>query len=438
VQASLRSPIQKIMVSLVCLALTGSYAVRVVRMYLAGVAASSYRASDLESAVRLAPENAEYAHALGLQLSASPDNYARAIANLERAVALNPQNGSYWLDLASVYQLAGEPERQRPALESALAAEPNNPDVSAEAANYFLADGDTARSLSLLRRTLQQDPSAAESLLPVFWRVTQDPKMLLEQAVPPDVDNQMAFLRLATAQNDPAIAREAWDGVIASKQAVAPQLTFFYFEYLIHNHDIAELKRSWSALGHSAASIVDYQPGENRIVNGGFELPVLNAGLDWRYEAVEHVNSSVEESDVHSGTRALHLFYDGNASYDAGWREYVIVEPGAAYQFSAWVKSDNILSSSGPRFSMADAITGAPLFLSDDVLDTHPWQEIHGHFQVPAGTDLAEIKITRWPANTKIRGEVTVDDIRLFPDETSNAVHDRPGEKPALVRTSPQ
>jgi len=416
--------------SLVCVALAGFYGARVVRVYLAGVAASSYRAADLERAARLAPGNAEYAHALGLQLSTSPENYARAIASLERAVALNPQNGAYWLDLASVYQLAGEPQRQRPALESALAAEPNNPDVSAEAANYFLAGGDIARSLSLLRRTLQQDPSAAESLLPVFWRATQDPKMLLENAVPPDPDNQLAFLRVATMQNDPAAAREAWEGLLASKQTFAPQRSFFYFEYLIHSHSIAELSRSWSALGHSVASIAEYQPGANRIVNGGFELPVLNAGLDWRYEAVEHVNSSVEESAVHGGTRALHLYYDGNASYNAGWREYIIVEPGAGYQFSAWVKSDNILSSSGPRFSIADAITGAPLFLSDDVLDTHPWQEIRGHFQAPTGTDLAEIRITRAPANTKIRGDVTIDDIRLVRDEADDA-H---GDNPTLVR----
>ncbi len=437
-QASLRSPLQKLLVSLVCLALTGLYAARVVRTYLAGVAANSYRAADLERAARLAPGNAEYEHALGLQLSTSPENYPRAITSLERAVALNPQNGAYWLDLASVYQLAGEPERQRPALESALAAEPNNPDVAAEAANYFLADGDTARSLSLLRRTLRQDPSAAESLLPVFWRAIGDPKMLLEKAIPPDADNQLAFLHLATTQNDPDAARAAWEGLLASKQPFAPQRGFFYFDYLIHDHDVAELERGWKELGRNSASIADYQPGENRIVNGGFELPVLNAGLDWRYEAVEHVTSSIEENDVHSGTRALHLFYDGNASYNAGWREYVIVEPGAAYQFSAWVKSDNILSSSGPRFSIADAITGVPLFLSEDVLDTHPWREIRGRFQIPAGTDLAEIRITRAPANSKIHGDVMIDDIRLVRDESGDAAHDPAPGHPDLDRKAPQ
>jgi hypothetical protein len=413
VQTYLRSPSQKIVAGLFLLGIAGIYGARVLRTYIASTAAISYRIADLERVVHLAPGNAEYAHALGLQLSTSPENYPQAIASLERAVALNPQNGAYWLDLASVCQLAGQPQRQHEALESALVAEPNNPDVSAEAANYFLAGGDIARSLSLLRRTLEQDPAAAESLLPVFWRATRDAKMLLEYAIPPDPDNRLVFLRLATVQNDPTAAHETWEYLLASKQPFAPQQGFFYFEYLIHNNNVAELARSWSALGRRANGVRDYQPGENRVVNGGFELPVLNAGLDWRYEAVEHVSSSIEQAEAHSGTRALRLVYDGDASYDAGWSQYVLVEPGATYEFAAWIKSSDILSSSGPRFAIVDPSTGATFFLSDDVLDTHPWQKIQGQVQIPDGVSLAEIKITRAPANSKIRGEVIVDDVRL-------------------------
>ena len=60
-----------------------------------------------------------------------------------------------------------------------------------------------------------------------------------------------------------------------------------------------------------------------------------------------------------------------------------------------------------------DAYSGANLLLTDDVLDTHPWQEIKGAVRVPADTELVVVKIVRAPANTRIRGRVWIDDLRL-------------------------
>jgi ABC-type iron transport system FetAB ATPase subunit len=73
-----------------------------------------------------------------------------------------------------------------------------------------------------------------------------------------------------------------------------------------------------------------------------------------------------------------------------------------------------MISSSGPRIAIVDALQRMPdLLLTDDVLDTHPWQEINGVFHVPAETELFAVKITRAPANTRIRGRVWIDDLRL-------------------------
>jgi len=47
------------------------------------------------------------------------------------------------------------------------------------------------------------------------------------------------------------------------------------------------------------------------------------------------------------------------------------------------------------------------------VLDTHPWQEIKATLRVPADTGLVALRIVRAPANTRIRGRVWIDDLRL-------------------------
>jgi hypothetical protein len=408
----LRSSSRNIACLLIFASVVAIYAFGVIRTYVAQEAAQSNEVNDLQRAARLIPQNAQFAHALGLQLSNSPQDYDRAITNLRRAATLDPDNGDYWLDLASVYQLAGEPLDRNSSLEAAVSAEPNNPDITAEVANYYLVGGETARALPLLRRALEKDPSAAASLLPAFWRATRDPRLLLDEAIPPNPELQIAFLRLLVEQNESSGAAETWRHLLASGQAFQPQLCLFYFDYLIREHDVTALAQDWSDLARVVPSLQAYLPSDNLIVNGSFEQPLLYAGLDWRYDTAEHVSAGIDNQTAHSGTHSLHVSYDGGAAYEAGWQEFVPVQPGE-YEFSAWIKSQDILSSSGPRFSITDKYTGAGIFLSDDILDTHTWQKVEGRLRVPAATNLLSIKISRAPANTRIRGEVWIDDLRL-------------------------
>ena len=101
-----------------------------VRVYLARRSADSSQVEGLKRAIRLVPDNAEFPHLLGLRLSASDQDDDGAIANLRKAVTLNPNSGRYWLDLAAVYQVTGNVEKQNEAVQSALDAEPGNPEVA--------------------------------------------------------------------------------------------------------------------------------------------------------------------------------------------------------------------------------------------------------------------------------------------------------------------
>ena len=74
----------------------------------------------------------------------------------------------------------------------------------------------------------------------------------------------------------------------------------------------------------------------------------------------------------------------------ARWAQLVLIAPASA---------DFIARLAGGR--------------ADDLLATHPWQEIKGSLRVPDGTNLLAVKIVRAPANTRIRGRVWIDDLRL-------------------------
>ena len=109
--------------------------------FAASVFASHSDLAKLERAVRLSPGNADYRHRLGTFLAFGPGDPQAAVESYRSAVALNPYDASYWLDLAAADQVTGDLDGQRAALDRALAAEPTAPDVAWRAANYFLVDG---------------------------------------------------------------------------------------------------------------------------------------------------------------------------------------------------------------------------------------------------------------------------------------------------------
>ena len=403
---------------LICLGTLSIYVGRVAAVYLAQRSADSPQVESLERAIRLAPDNAEFPHLLGLRLSGADQDDFGAIANFRKAVTLNPNRGRYWLDLALVYQATGNFEKENEALQSALNAEPGNPEIAAEAGESFLVAGDANRALPLFHRALEQNPEAAKTILPVCWRETHDANLLLAKAIPANPELQLTFLRVLTGEEEPAAANDVWQHIVAAHKSFQPQLSFFYFDSLLKQQDAARFDRAWHELAALVPAMQAYLPNEsatsgNLIVNGGFEQPLLNSGFDWRHETADHIAAGLDDKVVHSGTHSLSLSYDGNPAYEAGWTQFVPVQSNADYEFSAWIKSENVTTSSGPRIAIVDAFSGASLLLTDDVLDTHPWQQIKGRLRVPAETELIAVRITRAPANTRIRGRIWIDDLRL-------------------------
>jgi tetratricopeptide (TPR) repeat protein len=408
-----RPIIRKALLVLVCIGIVSLYINRVARVYLAQRSAGSGQLSGVERAIHLVPGNAEFHDLLGLQLSASDQDNDRAAASLRTAVMLNPNRARYWLDLAAVYQVTGDIEKQNEAVQNALDAEPGDAEVRAEAALFFLVAGNADRALPLFRQALVQNPEAAATILAACWRETRDANLILTSVIPDNPQLELQFLGMLTQQNESSPARQVWQYVMASHRPFQPGLSFFYFNYLLNEHDVAGFGQAWRDLAGVAPSLQSYLPNENLIVNPGFEQHLLNSGRDWRYEPADHISAGIDDAVAHSGSRALSLSYDGNPGYDAGWKQLIPVEPGAEYELSVWIKSENIISSSGPRVAIVDAYSGANLLLTDDVLDTHPWQELKGTLRVPTTIELIAVKIIRSPANTRIRGRVWIDDLRL-------------------------
>lgn len=390
------------------------YAGLTVQPFRAAHAAAVPSRENLQRAAQLEPSNAEYHDRLGENLMYAGDDPQAAIPELNRAVDLDPYAARYWVDLANAYMVAGRAREQRESLERAVLAEPTTPDVAWEAANFFLLQGDRDQALHNFRVVVANDPEKVEKAIQLCWRAAEDPNVVLDQALPPRPDLYFSFLNLLMQGQNTAAAETVWNRLVALKQPFTIKLAFPYVQFLLMQREVQSAQNAWQQLARMSPTLAPYlRTHANLVVNPGFEQKILDGGFDWLYRPNPHVDLTIDTNEFHSGARSLSIAFDGQNPPNAGLFQFVPVKPNTDYAFSAAYRTEDILSASGPRFSVTDAYTGASYVLTDDFLGTHSWQLQQAQFRTGPGTELLLLTVTRQPGSPLIRGKMWIDDFEL-------------------------
>ena len=132
-------------------------------------------------------------------------------------------------------------------------------------------------------------------------------------------------------------------------------------------------------------------------------------------DSYSQVDVSLDTSQFHSGTRALRFVFSGPAFSDSGVSQYVPVEPNVRYRLSSFVKSEDIVSASGPRIVVQDYYNNQVLASTEDLLSTSGWRQLVADFAAGPETRLIAIKVMRVPGNPLIKGTFWMDDLKLTP-----------------------
>ncbi|MGH9540139.1 MAG: carbohydrate binding domain-containing protein [Terriglobales bacterium] len=373
--------------------------------------------ASLQRAVRWQPGNAEYRDRLGryfFLVEQSPD---AAVQSYRAAVDLNPHQARYWFDLAGAYQLLGNLNEQKQALERALSADPNTPDYAWEAGNFYLVQGDTQKALREFRVVMENDPYLPPAALQLCWRVKPDIDALLREVVPPQMSVYSNFLNLLISKKETAATAKVWAQMVQMHQPLESHFVFDYLRYLIAQQEVDQARTVWQQAA-SMCGLSAYQPSpENLVVNGDFSLNVLNGGFDWLYQQSKEVALALDPTQSHGGHRSLLVTFDARAVNDAGIRQLVPVAPATTYDFSAYFKAEDIQGAGGPRFILQDLYTEATYFTSDELKNADFWKEASGSFTTGPATKLLVVRIERDPPGLPIRGKLWIDDVRLSKQE---------------------
>lgn len=401
--------------ALVLLVLLALYGAATTRLFRAHIAIASNSLEGLETGVRLAPGNADYARLLARTRTLGQLDFPRGIAEYQRALSLNPYSSRGWLDLAAAYQMTGDSKRQSEAMQRAVQVDPTTPSVAWEVATFYIVQGDVEKAAPHYRTVLSSQGSETRAVLEVLWPASnQNASLILDKVLPPNSRAHLDFLRFAAEQKHVAAANQIWDRLLTLPGPIAAAEMLPYFQLLL---EVREEKRALSAWKQSVAlqpGMAVYQPkADNLIINGDFEEELLGGGLEWNFLRHYSVELKVDSLEFHSGNHSLSATFDQGYAPSVGLTQFVPVEGGGEYQFSVFTKGDGLTTASGPRLSVSDAYTGERFFLSEDQRGTTAWKQIESVFRVGPGTRLLKIEVVREPFQSLIRGKLYLDDFSL-------------------------
>ena len=415
---------QRTYLAVVVIFVAAVYLVLTAKEYAASAFAARPELAKLKRAVFLSPGNADYRHRLGRFYAFVAGDSQAAIDSYRTAVALDAYDAHYWFDLAAAYQVTGNLEGQRAALDDAVAADPTTPDVAWEAANFFLVQGDIDRALREFRVVIENDISLVDASLQACWRVRPDTDVLLRDVVPVRAGNVIAFLNLLMAKQETEGAIKTWNHLTQLHEKFGIVYLFDYMRYLIRVHRPDAAMTAWEQAAPSLGLSAYLPTDDNLIVNGDFSQDILNGGFDWMYSGRPGVKPLLDSSEVFEGRRSLSLTFEGPGINDAGIQHLISVQGGTPYDFSAYFKSSDFQGAGGPQIVLRDVYTGVPLYTSDLLRDSDFWKEIHTKIVTPPTTTLLVLSIERSPAGSPIRGKLWLDDFQLSPDYSENSSGD--------------
>jgi hypothetical protein len=197
------------------------------------------------------------------------------------------------------------------------------------------------------------------------------------------------------------------------------QVTLFDFvDQLVSKGLITEAERVWEEALTVMRIPLRHDPPESLLWNGGFETD-YTGGLSWRIDAPPGSVAGFSKRIRHSGERSLEIKFDGKHNLEFhGACQSVVVNPKAAYEFSAWLRTDNITTDKGVFFRLRTPQNNEREIVTQELTGTHPWTQLSVRWEAPKGGRLLQICLMRAPSHnlySAIAGTVWLDDVQLVP-----------------------
>lgn len=398
-----------------------------VRIAAAATLARSSKATDLRKALQLDPDNPEPYHRLGLLYFYSLEeiNLADAVQHLRRATELQPHQGRFWLDLATVCEAVGDNACADVAMQQALELWPMSPQFWWSAGNYFLRTNGADAAWQHFRRLLELSPGHAGATFRLCLQASGDPQLVYERVLPPRGHPalNLQYVNFLSVRGEHELAYQVWTRTVSvlPPRALGFSAAQAYLDRLLSLNRYDQAISVWKDLIRlEAVPRPAVLETANLVFDGDFEQPPLNAGFDWRHLPLPYVSVDFQSPSAYQGAKCLRVDFTvkHNEEYEVV-SQIVPVAASQRYLLRAYVRSENITSDSGPRLRILDPDDRTRLDVSAlAVVGTTSWHPIELTFATGPQTRIVRVSMRRARSRvfpTEISGRFWMDGVSLAP-----------------------
>jgi tetratricopeptide (TPR) repeat protein len=342
-----------------------------------------------------------------------------AIEDYQKAVGDDPRSAHFWMDLASAYETSGDDVRARYAYLRAKSVYPASAEVAFHYGNYLLREQQYPEAFQEFQRAVRADPTLLPLAISRTWRSSEDVNDLLNNVLPANADAYLQALDFFASIHEAQPALVVWPRLLSLGQPFPLPRVFPFFEELIREDLASDARRTWLEALAAAGLPHDEPPNQNLVWNGNFARELANGGLDWRRTPLVGVAIEVDSEPAPDGSRAIRMDFNGGSNLNIdGPSQYVPAEPGRAYHFHAYMRTEGITTESGMRFSVTDPNHSGTLnLLTDNFTGSHAWTAVDADLTTGPTTHFVLVRLIREPSRlfeNKLDGTVWIADVSLI------------------------
>ncbi len=400
-------------------------ALETLRIGIASTLGQSTQLPALRRALALDPANPELYHRLGLAkfYSWEEPNPAEGLKDLRRATELKPSEALYWSHLGAACEAMGDIVCADRSFEGALNLSPMTPRLHWLTANHYLRTDRPETAGRHFQRLLELSPDYAWPTFRLCLQAWGDPKVIWQKVLPDHPHLKLTYVNFLSARGEADFAYRAWVQTVVQIGAHASPFPLALAEpYLDRLLDLGRNREAFSVWQDLERLGTVEKPAagdrDNPVFNGDFEQVPLNAGFDWRYQEARYLSLDFMDSTAYQGVRCLRLDFTvkRNEDYEPVY-QIVPVVPGQAYLLTAYARSENITSDSGPRLRVVDPACPNCLNASTETtVGTTPWHLVSVKFSTGMQTQFVRLSVWRSRSRTfptEISGSFWLDAVSL-------------------------
>lgn len=378
------------------------------------------RLSGADTGARLAAHDPFVHYVKGsLYLAAALDEsiaprLAAAVAALQVAARLSPEDYRIWLALGRALERGGEMAEARSAFERAALLAPHHFEPRWRLGNHLLRVGRRDEAFAEMRAALSNRPAALPLIFDYAWNSFGGDARAVTAALAPPPEARALLVALLVGRGRVAEGLSLWRGGGGSP---APADVRRVTEALTGAGRYAAAYEVWLSAPAVARPTPD--PG-SLLSNGSFErdiaLEASDPFLTWRLARSAGVTLSLDATVRREGSRSLRLSFEVNDPSGRVIVAQTVPTPPGSYRLRYQARTENLQSLGPLALDVVDAASGRTLASAAPPGGSQPWKSFELNFRTDPKTEAVTVRFIRpgcGESPCPLRGRIWLDNFEL-------------------------